>query len=53
VVKDINYQVAAAMRQSFGKIDVVTLPAIRKCYICKKTNAVRQCGPGVSLSNTD
>ena len=29
-------------------MDIVFMPSVRKCNICRKSNAVRQCGPGVS-----
>ena len=41
VIKDINYQVATVLRQSFGKIEAFTLTSIKKCFICKKDNALR------------
>jgi hypothetical protein len=40
-IKDINYQLAVQMRQSFGQIEVVQMPLIRKCFICKRENAIR------------
>ena len=49
VIKDINYQVTNALKMSFGKIEIVQIEGVKKCQICKKDNALRQCGPDVSF----
>ena len=41
VMKNINSQLANALRHSHGQIDVVLLPQIRKCAICRKETAVK------------
>ena len=50
IIKDINYQVATALIKSFGKIEAVHMTGVKKCFICKKQNAIRQCGPDVSIT---
>jgi IQ calmodulin-binding motif len=44
---DLNYQLEAALRDGTEQSEIVNLPSVRKCFICKKSNAIRQCGPGV------
>ena len=41
IIKDINYQVATALIKSFGKIEAVHMTGVKKCFICKKQNAIR------------
>jgi hypothetical protein len=50
---DINYQLEAALKDGGNgtSMDIVFMPSVRKCNICRKSNAVRQCGPGVSHIN--
>ena len=50
---DINYQLEAALKDGGNgtSMDIVFMPSVRKCNICRKSNAVRQCGPGVSNIN--
>ena len=38
---DINYQLESALREGGGQLEIVFLPSVRKCFICRKSNAVR------------
>lgn len=48
VRNDINKQLEADLKEGRGQNDIVFMPSVRKCNLCRKQNAVRLCVPGVS-----